>query len=904
MPLLQFVNSNNFSITCLSETKLHNTSLPLLPNLHIYRNDRTDKGGGIAIILNSNIKSHKISLPQNIFPFQNYECLTINVQLDLYKSFFICLIYRPIFTLNNEDIDFYERLIQYFLETKKDFYICGDMNIHMESESDPSVKKFKSMLQRQNTFVLTTKPTRNSAMLDFFLSNDNSKIIEENVIDPHLSDHLCCYIVRNCKVPKPQKKLIYRRNFNQMNLEKLAETAITTVFDKENDLNENFLNFTDKIIKMYDEVAPIKPMLSKQKTFTLSAQTKAQMRIRNKTLDQLKKRGPKYKEQYQKEKKLTKMMINQDSKQFIKHSINTNGLWQTLDRLKNKEPIKTDDYTPDALNEYFNSITNPVDPPKQQQNLLHVLSDKPTFQFRKITSAELLTAWKMIKKKNNPKPDCLGLSYIMLQYTISCPNVYEHLVHLINRCLTEGVFPDCLKISNVHPIPKKENPVCESEFRPISVQPTLSKLLERCMYSQLIEYIQKENILDKHQFGFRANHTCEHAMLALSDKINTALEVGEIALVTSLDLRKAFDTVNPNILMDKLNKLGIDNKIFYSYFENRKQRVELNGCFSSLLINTIGIPQGTILGPILFSLYINDLPSCIKYSTCSLFADDNNLIHTGNIEDTKKLITEIEEDLHLVDSWMKRNDMKLNKNKTKLCVFGSKLKLRKLNESMDEISIQFNDVTVSPDDTILCLGLTLDKHMTWKTHVNLLCKKLNFALNSTRALQPYLDSHELYILLSSYLLSQITYMICLWGQAPNKTLKLVEKCMRRGARIILSKTKKDKIKHDITSKLLWLLPKNLYMYKLCIFYHTIVNYPSKIPYFKSMLSTYNYNYNTRCVNQYYITTPVLNEYGKNRLINLANDIWRSLPNDMRLNLNQLHFKILCKQYFLDLQLQE
>jgi len=146
------------------------------------------------------------------------------------------------------------------------------------------------------------------------------------------------------------------------------------------------------------------------------------------------------------------------------------------------------------------------------------------------------------------------------------------------------------------------------------------------------------------------------------------------------------------------------------------------------------------------------------------------LIHTGNIEDTKKLIAEIEEDLHLVDSWMKRNDMKLNKDKTKLCVFGSKLRLRKLNESMDKISIQFNDVTVSPDDTILCLGLTLNKHMTWKTHINLLNKKLNFTLNSTHALQPYLDSHELYILISSYLISQITYMICLWGQASNHYL--------------------------------------------------------------------------------------------------------------------------------------
>ena len=153
-----------------------------------------------------NLRCKVISFPDFVLPFKTIECLALNIQLSRFKSFILCLVYRPLFYLTTEDIDFFDRLISELHKYKQDFYICGDLNIHFENTNDRQIKRFTNMLNRNNVFIITKEPTRNDARLDCFISNDQEKITDDGVTNPHLSDHLCCFITRKCLIDKLNQK--------------------------------------------------------------------------------------------------------------------------------------------------------------------------------------------------------------------------------------------------------------------------------------------------------------------------------------------------------------------------------------------------------------------------------------------------------------------------------------------------------------------------------------------------------------------------------------------------------------------------------------------------------------------------------------------------------------------------
>ena len=298
--------------------------------------------------------------------------------------------------------------------------------------------------------------------------------------------------------------------------------------------------------------------------------------------------------------------------------------------IKPTEPEKSINQTPDELNNYFNSNTNPMDrqptvttPPEANQN--------PIMKLHSVTAVDLFQAWKTIKNKTNTKEDCNGISLAMLNLIISCPNVYDTIVNLINQSIKSFTFPNALKTSVIAPIPKIPSPSKPSDYRPISVQTNLSKLYEKCVYNQIAIHMMQNNSICPEQFGFRHHHTTEHAMIALTDFLYQKLGEGKFAIVVSLDLQKAFDTVDPEILTTKIRLLGIDERWFESYLSGRQQYVKIKNQISQLKENKIGIPQGTILGPILFSIFINDMPRCLKHSNGYLFADDSNVATAGEI---------------------------------------------------------------------------------------------------------------------------------------------------------------------------------------------------------------------------------------------------------------------------------
>ena len=252
------------------------------------------------------------------------------------------------------------------------------------------------------------------------------------------------------------------------------------------------------------------------------------------------------------------------------------------------------------------------------------------------------------------------------------------LTYITNLSLTEGVFPCELKIAQVLPLYKNNDPMLFNNYRPVSLLPFFSKVFERLMYDRLIDFIEKHHLLYQFQFGFRKDHSTFMALVILLEKITEALDNSQFGICILVDFRKAFDTVEHNILLEKLYHYGIRGNAvqwFNSYLSNRYQYVNYNNTSSDMKLITCGVPQGSILGSLLFLLYINDIASVSNIFSI-LFADDTTLFYSS--KSLQELATVINNELRKVIEWLNANRLSLNIDKTNFMIFRPKGKNEKL----------------------------------------------------------------------------------------------------------------------------------------------------------------------------------------------------------------------------------
>lgn len=293
--------------------------------------------------------------------------------------------------------------------------------------------------------------------------------------------------------------------------------------------------------------------------------------------------------------------------------------------------------------------------------------------FSYATTEEVSKIIKNLKSKTTK--DIYGLSVTLLKEIE--PILSKHLSHVINKCLSEGIFPDQLKHAKITPIFKKGDRNEETNYRPISILPTISKVFETIIRNRLTCFLQKYEIIDNCQHGYTHKRSTSTALMQVMREILSGFDKQEYTQTAFLDLSKAFDTVNHSILLKKLYNYGVRGcqaNLIASYLQGRKQQVEWNGVTSSSRTVERGVPQGSILGPLLFVLYVNDLPGNIQTKSTCLYADDTTLLNCDKeINDLKeKTKNSIEE----AQKWFEVNELQLNKDKTNILTFYSKKNCR------------------------------------------------------------------------------------------------------------------------------------------------------------------------------------------------------------------------------------
>ena len=385
------------------------------------------------------------------------------------------------------------------------------------------------------------------------------------------------------------------------------------------------------------------------------------------------------------------------------------------------------------------------------------------------------------------------------------------MLNVVNSSLLTGHVPDSWKTALVYPIHKGGALNDPSQFRPISVVPLLAKITGRIVQTQLYSYFSTYDLFSPTQHAYRRNHSTETALLTVSDYILSAMNRGEVVLLTMIDLSKCFDTVDHETLLHVLALYGIDTKWFCSYLSGHTQRVQIRTndgktLVSKLASNPVGIYQGTALGSLLFSIFSNDMHLHVSEAVKIVqYADDTQLMVSGRKSELSSLTATLEAALESISHWFSSRKMKVNARKTQLIVFGTTQMLR----GVPAVKIRFGGETLVETEKVRNLGVEMDRHMTFRPHMDLLTERCTGILLGLSAARHWLPRDIVTMLAECFVLSQLRYCVSVFGNASCETRDRIQKLINFGARVVTGRNKRDHIS-DAVRSLQWLSAAALY----------------------------------------------------------------------------------------------
>jgi len=495
----------------------------------------------------------------------------------------------------------------------------------------------------------------------------------------------------------------------------------------------------------------------------------------------------------------------------------------------------------------------------------------------------------VIKNSKNSKSEGIDhLSNFLLKHIAS--NIVIPLQHVFNLSFNTGHFPSCLLTSKVIPLFKSGDNKLMTNFRPISLISSLSKIMERIIFSRLTTFFENNNVLVANQYGFRSKRSTEFAIVDVINFLSKNIESKQFSVGIFLDLSKAFDSLNHSILLHKLFHYGVRGIAyawFDSYLTNRYQYVSINGTESSLALIHSGVPQGSILGPLLFNIFINDFVNCSTILKFILFADDTTILHSHS--DINELSRVVNYELSFVYDWITCNNLRINLSKTNFIIFGPKIRTNTIN-----IHLKISDNVLLRVDSAKFLGVIISSNLSWYEHICNISKKNSKNIGIMYKLKNKFPFHIKKLLYNCLILPYLTYCVSIWGFSPKSHLEILNLSQNFYIRVLFNLKKFDHITFFLTSSKV-LRVKDLHIvYSLLLLFKIMkLNY---CLHFITDLMKYKYVcfVNLRNKPEFYLSKPRTNFF-VNSVLSIAMRLWNKLPFYIKNspNLSMFKRKIYC-----------
>ena len=832
-------SKNNFHLFGFAESRLSfrtSDSDMSIPGYNIFRLDpKKHRDTGIIVYFSSSLNCTRL------FCFDKYDVESIWVEIKLKgtKPLLVGYIYRnPAENVNWRDK--FSSLMDDISMKDYETIILGDFNIDILKPHHIWHNTF-SMYRLKQLIDIPTRISENSrSLIDHIYTNNKDHIIETCAPPCGCSDHNAVCLTwhnKKVKIPKIGHKTIYYRSFKHFKTDEflidLANSQLEHIYQFR-DPDEATQFWINTFSDTYNRHAPFikKRVRHETKPPWIDKEIDEEIKKRN----HLKKYGTtgEFKKQRNKVNSLKRKSKRSFLQNILVNSKDSRTTWKAINILTNRCSSRNQqiirDISPDMLNNHFATIAErTVSIDRSKENMFYHLKDfidnKSIYSQFNLQHLSVFEVSKIISSlKHSRSRDLDGLDAKILD--LAGPVITDSLTYLYNLCIDKAYIPLKFKQAKVIPLFKSGDPSNPSNYRPISILSTIAKPLEKHLQKCLYTYVVENDLLHVDQSGFRKNHSCHTALIQLTDCLLNSINENKFSGLLSIDFQKAFDVIKHPVLIQKLEIMKLPPTfigLMSSFLTDRKQLVIIDSQMSEFQPVNFGVPQGSVLGPLLFSIYVNDLPFFVE-DNCEMFADDTSICSSDS--DPNTLTDKLQTNLEKVINWTELNHMSLNSEKTKCMYVSARQKRQKMDTKFKPLQIGTN--VVEEVNSVKTLGVIIDRDLSWKEHTSFLVKRISTKLFQLSRIKHFLDLHSRKLFFFGHILPIVDYASTVWDSCSENNFNTIHRMYKRALKLVLLKS--SSLTSEDYKKLNVLSLRNRLFFNKAIHMHNVTygNAPKKI----------------------------------------------------------------------------